>query len=51
MAAEAAWRSLVENPKGEACPVPASSATRHEALIVASLHVNALIGSTQTRWS
>jgi hypothetical protein len=49
--AGAAWWSLVENPKGESCPIATSSATRREALMAASLHVNTLIASTPKLWS
>jgi len=49
--AGAAWWSLVEDPKGESCPIETTSATRQEALMAASLHVNALIAATPGRWS
>jgi hypothetical protein len=48
--AEAAWQSLVEDPKGEPRTIASLSATRRDALLAASLHVNALIASTPKRW-
>jgi hypothetical protein len=51
VAADAAWRTLVENPNGEPCPIATSSATRQDALLAASLNVNAWIASTPRRWS
>ena len=45
------WQSLVEDSKGELCPIATSSTTRQDALMVASLHVNVLIARTPRRWA